>query len=118
MYRILIVEDNLDYRILLETCLAKKFTITLEATASGEEAIAALKIRKFDLVICDYKMSGITGYNVFTYWKEEATNGHFLLWTNEDASSLPLFEGKGFLGIAKKVALQEVCEKIKYLMMV
>lgn len=60
---ILIVEDEADCREPLVDFL-ELAGYEVVAVDSGQAAIAALKTQKFDLVLCDITMPGITGFNV------------------------------------------------------
>ena len=58
-YRILIVDDEKAIRMMLLDYLETKYDITTAET--GEEALAILKDHRFDLVISDINMPGISG---------------------------------------------------------
>lgn len=68
-YHILIVDDERDI------CRALEFLLTREnykvSTAySGEEALKKFKEQRFDLVLTDLKMEGLTGIDVLEKVKE------------------------------------------------
>ncbi len=58
--RILVVDDDEDTRQLIAFALGKSRYAITEA-ADGEAALAALRAGRFDLVITDYDMPGVTG---------------------------------------------------------
>jgi CheY-like chemotaxis protein len=57
---ILIVDDQRDNRTLLEFLLDGEFKVV--SVASGEECLAELEKRDFDLVLMDIMMPGLSGY--------------------------------------------------------
>lgn len=60
--RILLVEDDPDYQELLEMILRK--TYRLSVCASAEEALEKLAHERFDLIISDIHLLGMTGFEV------------------------------------------------------
>ncbi|HMH86874.1 MAG TPA: response regulator, partial [Gemmatimonadaceae bacterium] len=61
--RILIVDDKLQNRQLLEIMLAPEGFVLLTA-ASGEEALAIVAVQPPDLILLDVMMPGMDGYQV------------------------------------------------------
>lgn len=59
--RILIVEDNPDHREILKTRLNSLGFVCQEA-ADGHEGLFSLHYSRVDLVICDYRMPGMNGF--------------------------------------------------------
>ena len=60
--RILLVEDDPGYQELMETMLRKTCQITI--CSSAEEALEKLAHERFDLVISDVNLLGMTGFEV------------------------------------------------------
>ncbi|MEJ2688947.1 MAG: sigma-54 dependent transcriptional regulator [Deltaproteobacteria bacterium] len=60
IHTILIVDDEINSLRVLSAALQND-NLQVETARSGEEAFEALKRRKFDLVISDYKMPGMNG---------------------------------------------------------
>lgn len=66
--RILVVEDNDANRVMLCRRLNGRGYATVEA-ATGREALAAVRVQPFDLVLCDIMMPEVDGYEVLTALK-------------------------------------------------
>ena len=61
--RVLVVDDEEPILLLIQDTLgAQGFEI--KVAANGEQALAEFKGNHFDLAICDWKMSGMTGREV------------------------------------------------------
>jgi DNA-binding NtrC family response regulator len=58
--RILIADDDAEMRDLMETAL-KPFDYRLALAASGEEALALVHSREFDVLVSDHQMAGMNG---------------------------------------------------------
>jgi len=66
--RILIIEDDDQYRFLLTDFLSKIGDFELVETRNPLEAVALLKVDKnIDLIICDFLMGNETGLKVLEY---------------------------------------------------
>lgn len=63
---ILVVDDEPTYRLLLATAL-RNCGHTVEACGSGSEAVALLKVKRYDLILLDYMMPGISGINLLQW---------------------------------------------------
>ena len=66
--RILIVEDEPGYQELLETILASE-PVDLTVCASVEEAVLKIDAERFDLIITDINLHGMTGFQVLEKMK-------------------------------------------------
>jgi two-component system response regulator (stage 0 sporulation protein F) len=67
--RILVVDDDPEMRVTLETFLNKK-GFHVKASADGEQALAEIKAQKTKIVICDERMPGMDGLMVLRKIKE------------------------------------------------
>ncbi len=67
---VLIVDDEDSFRKVLSAVLLKG-GFDVEECNSGEGALVALKQIKFDVVVLDYKMEGLTGLNVIQWMDEQ-----------------------------------------------
>jgi two-component system, NtrC family, response regulator PilR len=67
---ILVVDDELSMRELLEVLLAKEgYKVT--CAENGQDAISRIKKSAFDLLLCDIRLGDITGIDVLKALKEE-----------------------------------------------
>ncbi len=62
--RVLVVDDNLMNRVLMETLLRRMGVGRVEAVESGEKGLAAIEREKPDLVLLDVMMPGMDGFEV------------------------------------------------------
>ncbi len=60
--RILLVEDDAGYQELMATMLRKTYQFTM--CSSAEEALEKLDHERFDLIISDINLMGMTGFEV------------------------------------------------------
>ena len=94
--KILIVDDSPFFLKTLEDCLCKNFFV--ETASSGESAIEILEktdpenpseLSRFDLIITDLTMPGISGYEVSEYVKNKNRTNRFtpvIMLTSKDIS--------------------------------
>lgn len=63
IYQLLVIEDDEDVRELLENCLSEYtlFNLKIHSFANAEDAFASCSNTKYDLVITDYKLPGVSG---------------------------------------------------------
>ena len=83
---------------------------------SGKLAIEVLRGGKFDVMICDFEMPGMNGFDVFQAMRAEGLFCPFLLYTNADLSALPKFEGPGFLGMVRKMEVENLLKHLDFLL--
>jgi len=75
--QILIADDEESFLRVLTTVLESTNRFSVFPCESGEEAVEALKRSRYDVLILDYKMPGMTGLNI-------------LQWLHEQKSDLPV----------------------------
>ena len=69
--RVLVAEDEESFLRVLTTVLESTKRFTVYPCEEGEEAVEALKRSRFDIVILDYKMPGMSGLNVLQWIHEQ-----------------------------------------------
>jgi CheY-like chemotaxis protein len=77
---ILLIEDNQAIRESAAELLALDGYEVMEAM-SGELALPIIEAQKPDLIICDIVMSGMDGYDVYSYLKSTHNNIPFIFST-------------------------------------
>ncbi len=86
MTNILLIEDEFDQRQLIKTILENEKYNVIDVE-SGESGLAKLKSKRFDIVISDWKLPGISGEEVLKQLKLIAPQTGFILITaHSDAS--------------------------------
>ena len=89
-YRILVTDDNSDYRqIVIEILQLEEFDV-IEA-ANGEKAVEKAITQKPELILCDVDMPLMDGFSVLEAVKSNPTTRHipfFLVTGRADAASL------------------------------
>ncbi len=83
VYDILLVDDEPDVLQVLKKVLenTEKYDCNIRTAESGEEALKILEEQKFDLVLADHKMPGITGVELLTKVKDSYPNSVRILIT-------------------------------------
>ena len=84
---ILIAEDD----TILRELYVKKFGnegYEIRAAEDGEQAIAAIKERAPDLMICDIRMPGVDGFQVLKEFPKESRKFPIIMLTNFDQEDL------------------------------
>jgi two-component system chemotaxis response regulator CheY len=91
MYKFLIAEDDYAITLALQTILKNNFNCELTVIHNGEEALSELQKHKFDLILSDWNMPLVTGYELLQQVRnsEVACNTPFFLLTaRADKSSV------------------------------
>jgi len=86
--KILVVDDEEDVRESLGNFLSRRIDCTLEKAASGEEALKKLKGDKFDLVLLDIKMPGLSGIDVMKETAKFSPQTKFLAISGYDSDEV------------------------------
>ena len=106
--RILIADDEEGIRNLLRGALCESYDCT--AVSSAEEALARLRAEKFDLVLSDITMTGISGLEMLPLAREYAPDTVFVMISGEQTidSAIEAMRMGAFDYITKPFALQHV----------
>lgn len=83
---ILLVEDDVDIALVTESWLRSQ-RYEVEVVSSGEEALQALQRSKFDILILDWMLPGLTGVEVCQHVRRAKENCLILMLTNRSAIS-------------------------------
>lgn len=86
--RILIVDDEQDTRNTLNDYLFQRIHCDIVEAADGYQAIQKLKEAKFDLMLLDIKMPGISGTDVIKEARKLALSLSIIVITNWDSSEI------------------------------
>lgn len=117
MFRILVVEDDLETRQLYQHALVKN-GYNVRAVANGIEALKVIDEEYFDLMISDVMMPGMSGYELSASLREANINIPILMVTAKDA-----FDDmqKGFLSgtddyMVKPINVNEMMLRVRALL--
>jgi len=81
----LVVDDEEDVCERLRSILSRKFNCTVEMACNGQGALEKIKHRKFDLVILDIKMPGLSGIDVLKEGVKVSPETKFLAMSGYDS---------------------------------
>lgn len=79
LIKILVIEDNATMREGIMEVLKPHYSV--ECAASGNDGLALIRKQYFDLVITDYKMTGMDGMDVLKHVKEMSSDSEVILIT-------------------------------------
>lgn len=83
--RVLIIDDNHMMRRILTSILKRMGVTTVVECESGEAAVYKMNGRKFDLVICDRFMPGLSGIGVVRTMRRNRNETPFILMSGKSA---------------------------------
>lgn len=86
--KILVVDDEEEMRTHLGNLIARHFSCEVDRAASGQEALDKLKTNKFDLVVLDIKMPGLSGIDVIREAVEFTPDTKFLAVSAYDSTDV------------------------------
>ena len=86
--RILIAEDEESFLRVLITGLELTDRFIVYACESGDEAVEALKRSKYDVVILDHRMLGMTGLNVLQWMHEQKLDTPSIMLTGAGSENI------------------------------
>ena len=115
--KILIIDDEPDFRLMLEDSIDVYFDLQVTSVGSGKEGLSALRKIDFDLVILDIQMREMSGVEFFNRMKQLDINipvlflsGHYL-----DENILANVDGT-YLYVDKVDGIAEVMTSIEKLL--
>ncbi|MBM4162614.1 MAG: response regulator, partial [Ignavibacteria bacterium] len=85
---LLIVDDDDSFRIAMKQILSSSGRYRVRSCESGESAIEALQQERFDVVILDYRMGGISGLNVLQWMHEQKIDTPVVMMTAAGSESV------------------------------
>ena len=107
---ILIIDDNRDMLQMLENYFTGRFEVTI--SSSGEQALELVRHRRFDLILTDYAMPGMSGVELCQAIKGNIDTSHIpvvmLTAKRELTDKVESFEAGADMYITKPFELPEV----------
>ncbi len=85
---LLIVDDDDSFRIAMKQILSSSGRYRVRSCESGESAIEALQQERFDVVVLDYRMAGISGLNVLQWMHEQKIDTPVVMMTAAGSESV------------------------------
>lgn len=85
--RILIADDEKSVREVMQRALQRQ-GYQVDAVATGSEALTAVRAAEYDLILCDIRMPGLNGMELYRQVKEEFPHlaGRFIFSTGDTVS--------------------------------
>ena len=87
--RVLLVDDDENFRVWL-TQLMRRLGFTVETAMDGDHALALLRLSHFDLVVSDYQMPRVDGFDLIRAIRADAELAHqyaVMLTSRDDVES-------------------------------
>lgn len=85
--KILIIEDNPDDISIMQRELAK-YHFDMDFVTSGKEGLRSLKEKRYDVVVADYAMPGITGLDVLDRMQKEDYDTPLVIMTGSGSEGI------------------------------
>jgi CheY-like chemotaxis protein len=85
---VLVVDDDDSFRIAMKQVLSSSGKYRVKSCDSGESALEALQQEKFDVVVLDFMMSGISGLNVLQWMHEQKIDSPVVMLTAAGSESI------------------------------
>jgi DNA-binding NtrC family response regulator len=113
-FRILIVDDNREIRIILEEYLKEDWYLA-EGAGTGGEALEKHRETPFDLIITDLNMPGMTGLELIKEISKEESTTEFIIITGYASldSAIEAVKAGAFDYIVKPFRIEELKVVIK-----
>ena len=88
MVKILIVEDERETKESIKEYFSRALKCEIQEAEKGEEALDKIKSDKFDLIILDIRLPGISGIDILKRVKKDNLNLDFLVISGWDSLSV------------------------------
>ena len=85
---LLIVDDDDAFRITMKQVLSDRGKYKVRSADSGEAAIELIQRDRFDLIVLDYRMPGISGLNVLQWMHEQKNDTPVVMMTAAGSESV------------------------------
>ncbi len=79
--RVFVVDDETAFSIVIKSVLSSLSGFEVDTAETGEEALEKLKRSKYDVVLLDYRMPGISGLNVLQWMNEQKLETPVIMMT-------------------------------------
>jgi two-component system response regulator HydG len=114
--KILIIEDDPDFRVLTPEHLKRRLTVTCTTVASGTAALKLLLSGEtYQLVISDFLLPDMNGIEILYRIRAAHIPFPFLLFTNHPGISVPKVTASGFVGVFQKREIEKMVEAVSLL---
>jgi DNA-binding response OmpR family regulator len=112
--RILVVDDDPDTRTLIQDILDEE-DYEVQVCSSGEHALALLGEERFDVVLSDIKMPGISGTDILLHVRRKNLDTEVVLMTAYASvqSAVEALRGEAFDYLTKPFSLRELRQVIR-----
>ena len=115
--RILVIDDEKRLCTLLKTALESP-QLAVATANSGESALAAFELEKFDIIISDIKMPGLSGLDVLEHIKKTSPETEVLLMTAyaETQTAVQAMKMGAFDYLIKPFEIDELSLKVEQIL--
>jgi serine/threonine protein kinase/DNA-binding NarL/FixJ family response regulator len=113
--RTLIVDDSAAARVHVRNVLTKQGLSQFAEAADGADAVAAVAVGKFDLIITDYNMPHMDGRGLVGYLKQNPATANIpiiMVTTEDDPGKLEAVRRLGVAAVCDKSFPAQVVEKV------
>ena len=116
--RILVVDDD-DLTVILLRKVLETWNVQVEVAENGQEALAKLPSGNYDLMICDIRMPGMTGLELFQQIQENSylPPERILFLTGDTSPAIKEFlNSSGCYYLYKPLQFLDFCEQVQALL--
>jgi DNA-binding response OmpR family regulator len=86
--RVLVAEDEESFLMVLTSVLGSTKRFTVYPCEDGEQAVGALKSARFDLIILDHRLPGMSGLNVLQWIHEQKLDTPVIMLTGAGSENI------------------------------